>query len=299
MLLDDIIEILSDTTKGSLEAALLKTKRLMRQLGHKELSTWVNSELSGYPKDAEVPNYRCVHTTPHASIILDGWQWKDTLLPVSALDDGLRENVTKLNVCSSIGTVEEQVKVYREKGHGLIRQLSPDYMPSLAKGLAKGAVITAAWCEVNMAELEAILIQVRSRLLDFCLEIQEQLGGAIEQDIPAKAANIDTPTMFHTIVYGGTVIVGSTNIQVNNQKDDIDGLLTEVAKLGYEKAELEELRRAVLEDKAKGEKPTITEGETSKFFMKALKKVGKGVVDASVDIVAKVISESLKNYNGG
>jgi hypothetical protein len=298
MLLDDIIEILSDS-KGSLEAALLKTKILMRQLGHKELSTWVNSELSGYPVDVEVPSYRCVHTTPHASLILDGWQWKDTLLPVSTLKEGLRENVTKLKVGSSIGTVEEQVKVYRQKGHGLVRQLSPDYMPSLAKGLAKGAVITAAWCEVNMAELEAILIQVRSRLLDFCLEVQEKLGVVSEQELPTKAKTIDTQGMFQTIVYGGTVIVGGSNIQVNNQRGDIEGLLKEVAKLGYEKAELEELRQAVIEDKSKNETPTITEGETSKWYMKALKKVGKGAVNVGVDVMSKVIVEALKHYTGG
>jgi AbiTii len=45
MLLDDIITILSDQN-GSLESALLKTKILMRKLGHKELVGWVNAELT-------------------------------------------------------------------------------------------------------------------------------------------------------------------------------------------------------------------------------------------------------------
>lgn len=286
MLLDDIITLLSEP-KGSLEAALLKTKILMRQLGHKELSTWVNSELSGYPVDAEVPSYRCLHTTPHASVILDGWQWKDTLLPITTLEDSLRKNVTKLNVGSSIGTIEEQVKVYREKGHGLVRHLSPDYMPSLSKGLARGAVITAAWCEINMAELEAIVIQVRSRLLDFCLEIQEKLGVVSEQELPTKAKTIDTPGMFQTIVYGGTVIVGGNNIQVNNKQGDIEGLLKEVAKLGYDQKELDELRQAVIEDKNKNETPTVTDGETGKWYVNALKKVGKGAVKVGADVATE------------
>jgi hypothetical protein len=299
MLLDDIITLLSEP-KGSLEAALLKTKILMRQLGHKELSTWVNSELSGYPVDAEVPSYRCLHTTPHASVILDGWQWKDTLLPITTLEDSLRKNVTKLNVGSSIGTIEEQVKVYREKGHGLVRHLSPDYMPSLSKGLARGAVITAAWCEINMAELEAIVIQVRSRLLDFCLAIQEKLGVVSEQELPTKAKTIDTPGMFQTIVYGGTVIVGGNNIQVNNKQGDIEGLLKEVAKLGYDQKELDELRQAVIEDKNKNETPTVTDGETGKWYVNALKKVGKGAVKVGVDVATSVIVKALDHYmNGG
>ncbi len=105
--------------------------------------------------------------------------------------------------------------------------------------------------------------------------------------------------MFNTAIFisGGTNVIGSTNVQVNNQQGDIDGLLKEVGKLGYDKAELEELRQAVLEDKSKGEKPTITEGATSKWYLKALKKVGTGIRDAGVDIISKVLSESLKNYN--
>ena len=153
-------------------------------------------------------------------------------------------------------------------------------MPSLAKGLATGAVITSAWCEVNMAEVEAILIQVRSRLLDFCLEIQEKLGVVSEQEFH-RSKSIDTPGMFQTIVYGGTVIVGGSNIHVTNQQGDIEGLLREV-KLGFERDDLEELRQAVTEDQSKGGTPTIAEGETSKWYLKALrKKIGKGTVDVA------------------
>ena len=293
MLLDDIIAILSDS-KGSLTDALLKTKILLRQLGHKELVSWVNSELTGYAKGDEIPDYRQVHTTPHANVILNGWQYKDTLLPLSALSDGLRKNITELNINSSISTIEEQIKKYHEEKLGLMRPLSPDYMPSLTKGLAKGAGILSAWCEINMAEVEAILIQVRSRLLDFCLELKDALGNASEQEVPEKAAAIDTPGMFQTIVYGGTVVIGSTNVQVNNKQGDIGGLLAEVGKLGYGEEELEELRKAVEADA----KPDVTEGETSKWYTNALKKAGKGAIKVGTDVVSNVIIKALEHYVG-
>ena len=293
MLLDDIISILSDN-RGSLTDALLKTKILLRQLGHKELVSWVNSELTGYAKEDEVPDYRQVHTTPHASVILNGWQYKDTLLPLSTLSDGLRKNVTELNINSSISTIEEQVEKYHQDKLGLVRPLSPDYMPLLTKGLVKGAGILSAWCEINMAEVEAILIQVRSRLLDFCLELKEALGNASEQEVPEKSAKIDTSGMFQTIVYGGTVVIGGANVHVNNKEGDIVGLLDEVGKLGYDKEELEELRKAVEADT----KPNVTDGETSKWYLNALKKAGKGAIKVGTDVVSNVIIKAMERYVG-
>jgi hypothetical protein len=136
---------------------------------------------------------------------------------------------------------------------------------------------------------------------DFALELQGVVGVSAEpKDLIEKAATVDTGQMFRNAVFnisGGTAIFGSTNVQVNNQQGDMDGLLKEVAKLGYEKAELEELQQAVIEDQ-RTSKPTITEGETSKWYLKALKKVGKGAVDVGVDVVSKVIVEALKAYTG-
>ena len=141
-----------------------------------------------------------------------------------------------------------------------------------------------------MADIESMAINVRSRLLDFALELQGVVGvNADQTELVAKAKTVDTGQIFQTAIFhisGGTNVIGSSNVQANNQQGDIEGLLAQVAKLGYDKAELEELRQAVLEDKSKGEKPTITEGETSKWYLKALKKVGTGVRDAGVDIVS-------------
>jgi hypothetical protein len=106
--------------------------------------------------------------------------------------------------------------------------------------------------------------------------------------------------MFQTAIYntGGTVIVGSQDFQVTNQKEDIDGLLREVAKLGFEQSELESLRNAVLEDRSKGKAPNVTDGETGKWFVKSLKEAGKGVVKAGVDVVSSVIVKAIQAYTG-
>lgn len=301
MLLDDIIDLLSD--KGSLETALLKTKRLLYQIGHQELVPWVNNELTGYPNVTDLPPYRIVSSQAHGHVVYGQREDHDWVLPTGDLSDKQLEIVSNTKMPAPIGTIEQQVKNYREKGQGLVVHLPPEYSSVFSKSLTPGTNIISLWCAVNMAGVESIVVTVRSRLLDFALDLQGKVGINIStEELVTKAATIDTSSMFHTHIYhintsGGTAIIGSKNIQVNNQQGDIEGLLKEVAKLGYDKAELEELRQAVLEDKSKGEKPTITDGETSKWYLKALKKVGTGVRDAGVDIISKVLSESLKNYN--
>ena len=58
-LIDEIIEILSSET-GKLSKALIKTKVLLHEIGHKELVPWVNAELNGYPDKDAVPEYRAL-----------------------------------------------------------------------------------------------------------------------------------------------------------------------------------------------------------------------------------------------
>ncbi len=301
-LLDEIVDLLSGS--GSLETALLKTKVLLHQIGHKELIPWVNSELNGYPDGTEdLPPYRTVSAHPCAHVTYGNNQLPNFTLPTYQLTDKQRETVCKLKITSSIGTVEQHIKTYRENQRGLIRTLPPEFGTFFQKELTPGTHIISIWCEINMADMESMAIHVRSRLLDFALELQGVVGiNAQPGDLIAKAATVDTGQMFRDAVFnitGGTAIFGSSNIQVNNQKDDIEGLLKEVAKLGYQEKELEKLRQAVLDDKSKNETPTVTNGETGKWYINALKKVGKGAVKVGVDVATSVIVKALEHYAKG
>jgi hypothetical protein len=129
-------------------------------------------------------------------------------------------------------------------------------------------------------------------------------GGsrAHSKELAAKAASVDTERLFNTAVYGtgNTIIIGSHTFQVaTNEKDDLDGLLAEVARLGFQQGELEGLRQAVLEDKAHGKSPDVTEGATGKWYTEALKEAGKGILKASIDVAASVIPKAIRAYTTG
>lgn len=297
MLLDEIIELLSDE-KGSLNSALLKTKVLLHSLGKKDLATWVTNELKGYP-DENVPDYRIVSAEVHGHVTSYAWQANDYVLPIMHLSEQQRKNLTESVCTMSIASIEDSVK----SGKKLIRHLPPEFGALLQKVLTPGTHVFSSWCAINMVDIENILSEVRSRLLDFALELRDVVGIDVpEKELAARAASVDTEKLFNTAVYGtgNTIIIGSHTFQaVTNEKGDLDGLVAAVAQLGFQQGELEGLRQAVLDDKAQGKTPDVTEGATGKWYTKALKEAGKGVVKAGIDVVSSVIVKAIKAYTTG
>jgi hypothetical protein len=151
-----------------------------------------------------------------------------------------------------------------------------------------------------MMQVESVLTEVRTRLLEFMLELSDAVGADIaDRELFQKASTIDTAKIFHTTIFNpGTVILGSENFQVVNQKDDIDGLIEVVGQLGFAQGQLEELRKAVLEDQSQGKIPNVGDGETNKWFTKALQEAGRGTVKVGVDIVSTTIVNALKSFAG-
>jgi hypothetical protein len=298
MLLDDIIAILSDSN-GSLTDALLKTKVLLHQIGKKDLVPWVTHELGGYPSFDNFPPYRVVSCTVHASLISFSWTMNDYRPSLSHLKPEQRKNLTEAYIDLSISSLEE---VGKEKGGALQRQLDPALGALFKKVLEPGVEIVSLWTVISPTHIEGILAQVRSRLLDFCLELQDVVGlQAAPQQIQAKAAEIDTEKMFNMAIYGGTVIVGGSgtqNIAIQNIKGDFEGLVAALKPLGLDKASTDELRAAIRADEASGKAPEVTEGETSKWYLKTLKAAGKGALKVGGDVVTKLAGAAIEHYSG-
>jgi AbiTii len=301
MLLDDIINILSDE-KGSLSAALIKTKVLLHSIGKKELATWVNNELKGYPDENNLPEYRICSSDLHASVANLRLVMKDYILPIQHLTEEQTKAITVSPCILSVASIEQAVRGYHADGDRLTRHMPPEYANVFARVLAPGANILSMWVEINMVDVENILTEVRSRLLDFLLELRDVVGIDVpEKELAGKVASVDTEKMFTTAVYGSgnTIIIGSHHIQaITNQKDDIEGLIQVIAKLGFQQTELDDLRKAVTDDKASGKTPDVADGETGKWYTKALKEAGKGVVKVGVDVVAATIVQAVKGYMG-
>jgi hypothetical protein len=302
MLLDEIIALLSSTT-GSLADALLKTKILLHQIGRKDLVSWVNSELTGYP-DEKVPPYRIVSTEVHGHIMTSAWQMADHLLPTQHLKPEQEDNLTNYPMTSSVETIEESIREYRVKGGGMRRNLPVEASGIFQQALQPGVTVVSAWCQINMGDVENILAEVRSRLLDFALDLRDAVGAEADgKQLEQKAANVDAGKMFNTAIYGSgnTVVLGSHSTQsvtVTNAKGDIESLLKTLAAVGIPVKDLEDLKRAVAEDEACGIKPAVSEGRTGGWFTRLLGRAGKGGINVGVDLLSSTVVKALAAYSG-
>ena len=81
----------------------------------------------------------------------------------------------------------------------MIRHLAPEYGALFQKVLTPGTNVFSSWCQINMIDVENILSEVRSRLLDFALELRDVVGIEVpERELAARAAKVDTERLFTT-----------------------------------------------------------------------------------------------------
>jgi AbiTii len=277
---------------------LRKTKLLLHQIGKKELTGWVNHELNGYPSDAELPNYRILKCTVMGNLISPGWKADRQALPIQHLDATYREQLERAEMRESLAVVQE---LSTNKKGSLRRLFPPEANLTLGSNLANRWQVQNAWCEISTLSVLNILIQVRSRLLDFMLELKDTVGQATtEFELKQKATSVDATSMFNYAIFGpnATIVVGDHNRQ-NIRKDRIKGDFETLARVlttsGIPSDEIERLKTAVSRDESNGQ-TTPFEGKTGAWLVNLLGRAAKGGLKVGVDVASKVATDALVAY---
>src|SRR6266478_13324 len=175
MLLDDIIDLLSNET-ASLFEALLKTKVLLHQIGKKELARWVNNELDGYPRDdSGLPPYRILPTHVKANFANPVYRYQSHPLPIGHLKPEERKHLEHAYMFESLAVLEDMTK---RATHGNVHCPIPmEFNTRLGQSLDNSYSVEAAWCQVAVHDIKGIPAHIRSRLLDFLLELKDSIGN--------------------------------------------------------------------------------------------------------------------------
>jgi hypothetical protein len=266
MIIDEIIEILG-REDPPLTTALMKTKVLLHTLGKKELAQWVDYELTGYPDDVELPAYRKVQVVIRGHLRNISVAYENQPLPVMHLSEKQRDILTDGSLGQSITELERLAS-----GDRAALELPPEWYSAFDKGLAPGFHVYAASKNISPLNIAGILTIVRSRLLDFVLELRDEFGpDAKEADLKEKAKNIDMNQLFRNSIFGpnSTFIIGDRNIQsVQNgvQTLDRNSLTDQLREAGVTEDELENLKEAIDGDSKDG-KPSMA-GQTGAWFLR-------------------------------
>jgi hypothetical protein len=218
MILDDIIGILSDES-SSISEALLKTKILLHQIGKKELTQWVNNELNGYPRDDDVlPAYGILPSHVKGNVANLARRYESFPIPIGHLNAQERKHLDHAYMFESLAVLEDMSK--RAIQGNVSCPIPMEYNGRLGETLDKSYHVENAWCQVAAHDIKGIAAHIRSRLLDFLLELKDNIGNTSnEAELRQKTRAFDAMGMFNNTIFGSntTILIGDHSSITGNQ----------------------------------------------------------------------------------
>lgn len=210
-LISDIINELMEYTIP-ISGPLLKTKVLATRIGSSELLNWVNGELNGYESNTPLPKYRKSQGNPIGNYVINNAVVSHASIPLAHLKKAELSSLTEIVINDSIASVEQLIN---KKGIKFS-------VPAKAKAYIEQSIIGLGnpyfqilnmHLEIPASFLTNILSTVRSKLLDFMLELEKTFDKQTEiEDLKSKNTIINQ--IMKTTIHGnatGVVITGGSN----------------------------------------------------------------------------------------
>ena len=291
-------EIRSDLVNESadLSNTLRKAKILASAIGLPEFREWVDFELSGYPDRDKVPSYRRFRPTnlgtfggPFQSGV------KNMVLPTYNLPSQVKEFAENLIFFDGVGALEAQApdSLQRKWPQEMV-MLARDAIPMTAD-----MVLVDAHQPIPDHVISGILDQVKNKLLDFLLGLQE--SNITSEDLDNRTVEPeDVRNLFNINIYGDRNIVASgehVNQRVNSvQKGDIDSLLSFLSELNIDNSDLSELKDAVSSE------PKALDGRygprVREWLGGMVSKAAFSTWKVGLETAPKVLTDALNGYYG-
>lgn len=309
-LLSDIINELIDESI-SLQRPLLKMKVLASRVGNKDLLDWVNKELQGYVGvNTQVPNYRKTMSNVMGTYINGNRQFNNVSVPIFGLSDKMEEFMMIFEVSSGIQTIESGI--ISNKSGIIEMRLPSELQKQIETNIIKNGnpyfQLLEVRKEISAAFLTQIISNVRSKLLDLALQLEQTFG--LEVDIIALSKKDDSvnntintimsQTVINTTGHGNLINTGNENSIVNNSvinATDFESLRAFLKDINVEEEDINELQTVIDNDN-----PVIEEkkmgSKVGDWTKKMLGKAVDGSWKISLAIAGKLLADSIQTYYG-
>lgn len=164
------------------DVALKQLKVLLSEFPDKEISAWVNKELSGYKNNNELPAYRKVSGTLRGSIMNYSVHAKNVGIPLSPdAPEVLQEYCNTVKFVEPIGVLRSMA---RNNGKEYCQTVSPNYYPLIMENtLLQMTAILDANIVFGTPTIERIVAIVENITLDVFLLLEKEFGCLDDLDI--------------------------------------------------------------------------------------------------------------------
>lgn len=249
-LIDEVIDLAVDNQRP-LAVLLRKSLVLAHKLKNDKLKQWVTKELNGYEETDELPSYREVGAQAKGHFVGPfGASASNVPIAPASLEEDHQLFASKAFLTEPVASYES---LLGHKGNPQIpwpTNLTLLYQRRIMQGYA----LMSAWQMISQGAIAAIIDTIRTRLLQFALEIKDELEELGTEDInQISSEKVETSVVNH--IYGGSVIIsGNANsITQNNigsvSKNDFGSLSGALSKAGIGGGALNDLQLAMASDK--------------------------------------------------
>jgi hypothetical protein len=317
-----LIDEVADQKNHSLSDVLLKAKVLASRLRSRKFRRWIDSEINGYTRGEELPEYRVVEATLEG--IFEGCfgSWKKTQLATYHLEADLRKVFDTDAIPNGISFIEDLINGEGEIGKWMDGRIVNHFRVNGTQ--ISDMILNRVFKKVARHSFVELLNSVRSTLLDFLLELREKYPELDNDDASAVSEGDVDEVVDRRVFHNCTVIEDSvmrdsfqagqagamgpnakaekmTFIQV--LRDAIgDCSLAELAK------ELERLRLTMLAEAKNAEQDaavaSVAEAEVAaksgdaKGVLGHLKNAGRWALDAATSIGTAVAAKAIEKAMG-
>ncbi|MGK7920109.1 MAG: hypothetical protein AB4080_08920 [Trichodesmium sp.] len=213
--------------KFQLADVLRMCKILAARLDHPTFKEWIGRELNGYRDWKQVPDYRIIENLGCRGYFLGPCSSMKNA-PISIIDlpeefrEKFREAVSTKYILQSVSALESIVGQANQTNKSLLRQfLVADTLALLDDNIYPNMTCRQAWTDIPTAAFVAVLDTVKSRILDFVIEIEakEANAGDVEpgvKPIPDQTINyIFNKCILH---HPNQTTVSRLTIQTHNEE---------------------------------------------------------------------------------
>lgn len=296
-LINNIIEDL--TSNEPISKIMLKAQAISYSLDLEEFTKWVRLEQNGYHKRDVIPEYRRTRCSAKVSLTQGFKRVTNLDVPVDAIPDKVAremlsyiyfsEPITELEMLSNDATSER-----------LLQVIAPAYAYQKVQAIFPLADIDMLWKIVNVTAAFGVVEKVKSKMLDFFLQLDQktQLGVDFDKlEGKKNAKQVLSQTINAGIFYSGigdvnvadsvvanTANVPMTEIGIEAVKKCLSDILSS-KELKDDKDAEEEIE--IIQSEVKKEKPSRKIIKKSLLFLKEV------AVQTGASISAHAIAVAL------
>ncbi|OTG72479.1 hypothetical protein B9T23_14685 [Acinetobacter terrae] len=239
-------EIQNDATNSSVKVSdlLRKCKILAARLGSKEFQSWINKELNGYSLEDELPEYRVIEANSKGNFAgAFGSSLTNIDIPSICFDQEHHEDIHKSCLVGSISELETLVENSVKQGINLRQPWNSNFVVLFGRNIYRGYTCIQAWKEISPAQVQGIIDLIKTKILDFVLDIEminPEAGEASLNAHPIPQEKVNQ--IFNINITGNVQNLASGNHQstihqtASNSKisEDFSNLLNELKKSDIE-----------------------------------------------------------------